>query len=879
MLKHHYLQRTKTQNGTNGRMRTRRQSRAAEMLEVRSLLSATTWPGLLNPQVESAANETLDAATDIGRVRVGSPGEFIGSIGESSDPSTDVDWLRFTLSAAGRVQITALPDANAELSSVVLTLYGDQIAEFDPGTPLGHRLLARQESAAGAVTPLDVNLRAGTYFVAVSGAGNRFFHPFLADSGLPGESGDYGLQIAVVPGLATGTQIAPPLEEGRQGNDTSSTAIDLGTFVGAAHLQVAGKIGDDPFYSIRSSNLFAQNLASDVDLYRFRIEGEGHFAFVAEAFAGRIGSALDPALTLFRLDAGGSLQQIAANNNTLNAAVATNGSIPLFADSVLFSGLTAGDYFVAVSSAGNDAEAGTAGVFNPHLAHSGFNGFSTGDYVLDLLVYADSEAPRVIATTPAAGTTFDRAPTALSIQFSETVNAQLLAYLESQETGDTTARPVFVRGVDGTRYFPRLQSFDAGSHIAQFLMLDALPNGAFELHVSGALGLTDLAGLPVAGNDPSGDFVTRFSVAGTPRGSAAGPTVWNNTPANDSLESAQDLGVIFPRELQSGVSLIRNSATNAGQSADTADSFRFELLQSRTIAFTLRDTGGAAGSTLQVLNEQGQPVRLLSLAKGTMRLGFLPMGKYVLQASGWDAANSSDVTYRIEVRLVGASENPTPLTSGAAPAVSIQLRGQGTPILVAPPSRAPDTQAIAAIPNGLLQGLNAPALGQPSSTSPGFTSNTALVRLFGFGDRDRLFTLIDAELRRGATTNEVTQAELTDAELRDILRRAPADTDESESESTEPNSESSTTPDSAVNTEKQPANNTNEDSPQAQPVSRTPVRRRVVKPTAVIESRSEEEPPAAFSAPIAFALAASLAHTLRDRARREQQFHEFASRS
>ena len=44
-------------------------------------------------------------------------------------------------------------------------------------------------------------------------------------------------------------------------------------------------------------------------------------------------------------------------------------------------------------------------------------------------------------------------------------------------------------------------------------MQDALANGKYVLHFSGVGGLTDLAGNPLAGNDPSGDYVVPFTVA------------------------------------------------------------------------------------------------------------------------------------------------------------------------------------------------------------------------------------------------------------------------------------------------------------------------------------------------------------------------------
>ncbi|HLQ45110.1 MAG TPA: DVUA0089 family protein, partial [Planctomycetaceae bacterium] len=342
------------------------------------MLTAATWPGLIAPQLELEPNDTLDAAQDVGHVGRQHAAEFVGRIGNGTDRSTDVDWFRFTLDAASRVQILSLPDAGHANTPVVVTLYGDQLAEFDPSVPLQHRLLGRHEGTAnGQAAQVDVSLDAGTYFVAVSGAGNRYFHPFVADSGSPAVTSDYGLRISVAagsPARGQSDQFAPVAEQKSEGDDTPGTGTDLGDLTSLGRLQVGGAIGDDPFYDVMSEDPFAQNSAADVDLYHFSITGDGQFALVAEALAGRIGSPLDPALTLYRSDEFGGLQLVASNNNTLNPMETMNGLFPFFADAALFSGLSAGEYFLAVSSSGNDVDSDPDGVFDPHSAHSGVSG-------------------------------------------------------------------------------------------------------------------------------------------------------------------------------------------------------------------------------------------------------------------------------------------------------------------------------------------------------------------------------------------------------------------------------------------------------------------------------------------------------------------------
>ena len=380
-----------------------RQRLQSEALETRSLLSAVTWPGLTAPVAEIENNNTLDAAQNVVAVSIGHPAEVVGSIGTGSGMSNDVDWFHFSINADAPVHIQSLPAAGG---SVVLTLYGDALSSLDPQVPLGHQLLSRSEGTAAA--QITTWLHPGNYFVAVTGAGNRFFHPYLAGSGLAGTATDYGMSIS-----ASRPEQAPrpsdfaklfqefkPYESIR-GDDTAASATNLGSIASGGVLQVVAAIGDDPYYTVSSTNPLKANPAADVDLYHFQISDAGTTSLAAEVFVGRVGSALDPSLSLFRKTGSGSLQLVATNNNTRDPSVATNGTVPLYTDSLLTVGLTAGDYYLAVSGSTNDPSWGTNadGVFNPNVAHSGANGFSTGKYVLNLATRIDNDAPRVVGSS------------------------------------------------------------------------------------------------------------------------------------------------------------------------------------------------------------------------------------------------------------------------------------------------------------------------------------------------------------------------------------------------------------------------------------------------------------------------------------------------
>jgi len=206
-------------------------------------------------------------------------------------------------------------------------------------------------------------------------------------------------------------------------DDTAATAQQLGNVAGAGLIQMSGAIGDDPFFNPSLSpdptNPEPQYIpANQVDLYHFEIIGPGRYAMLAEVFAGRIGSPLDPGISLYELDpSSGSLIFLAGNNNTLNPTQGTDGSIPLlFTDSALTAGLTAGDYYLAVADGTNTPSPlegqmpGSPGIFDPNHPGSAQNGWSTGPYVLNLLVQAAPNPPRVLASSPSSGQVLAQAP-------------------------------------------------------------------------------------------------------------------------------------------------------------------------------------------------------------------------------------------------------------------------------------------------------------------------------------------------------------------------------------------------------------------------------------------------------------------------------------
>src|SRR5207302_8483007 len=133
--------------------------------------------------------------------------------------------------------------------------------------------------------------------------------------------------------------------------------------------------------------------------------------------------------------------------------------------------------------------------------------------------------------------------TTFVVQFSKPVNLNQIAYQTYQQNAQQVLDAVFFHGADGSQIHPRLVSYDDSTFHATFLMLDNLPNGLEELHLSGSgpLGITDLAGNALSGNgDVSGDYVMPFTVALPVRGTGGAP-VWPSQQNNNDLAHAQDI--------------------------------------------------------------------------------------------------------------------------------------------------------------------------------------------------------------------------------------------------------------------------------------------------------------------------------------------------
>ncbi|HXG11336.1 MAG TPA: DVUA0089 family protein [Gemmataceae bacterium] len=792
-----------------------------EQLETRNLLSGAAGLGSADP---GDAPDILDPQLSPNLLGTASEARVSGTIVNRVTGSGDVDWYRFDLAAASAVTLTLPAGSLAGVLSLYNTTepYHVELNEGDRYELLGHRLLAQAVGAPGIPVQIVRNLAPGTYYVAVSGAGNLHFHPFIADSGYPGSTGDYTLQVAaaalhldpstgpavlaVDPGpapldtaplvvrvslsaplrpgqvielrdaagivqpewtnfsvLANEFQIAPrralapgtysvvlvdagretvlsTLEiSGTENNRDGSAddhlgdpfrpagAHDLGELLGRGLVQRTGAIGDDPAYDPDRVDEefppFLQNRAADVDLYHFEITAPGRYALLAEVFAGRIGSPLDPGLSLFRVNPDGVLELVAVNDNSYNDTVVPgNLRPPLWSDSLLFTGLSAGHYYLAVSSSGpiglanladpdNGLPPGEGGVFDPNISHSGRNGTTTGHYVLNVMVVEDSEAPRVVSTTPAAGTTVTESPTEVVVQFSEAVNLPQLANRAFFSFFQPTPAAAYIEGAAGA-FALVLKSYDSLINRATFLLSGRLPDGLYRLHL---VGVTDLADNPLA---EDGDFVIPFTVAASVPDS--GPVIQEEQEPNDSPFEPQDLGALGRRGLVVQGSLLAGSSSG-GTGADLADFFAFELSEFNHVVFTLSPRSDGMlpeGLVFLLLGPGGVPV-MTPISQMGNSLAFvarwLQAGAYVVQVGFWDEGQAADVDYQLQVSRFTLPENPTPLTSGPVPAIGLRLTTRSQPPPVPQPT-PPQVVPVGGSPTGRLSPAVTPGARENASS-------------------------------------------------------------------------------------------------------------------------------------------------------------------
>ncbi len=243
------------------------------------------------------------------------------------DLPTDVDMYRFTVNTARRVEIDIdRPSGSLDSYLRVFTASGTQVASNDDGPTPGE--------GGSLESFLNLNLSAGTYYIAVSGFGNSGFNPLTGTGDTSGSTGSYSLSVT------------PDTD------DQISQAIDLGALSGTVTRTGAIDVG------------------TDVDMYRFTV-----------ATAGRVQIDIDRP--------SGTLNSFLRVFNASGVEVARNddGPTPGEANSLesyLDLNLSAGTYFIGISGFGNSS-------YNAAIGDGDTAG-STGNYSLNVTAVATANS-------------------------------------------------------------------------------------------------------------------------------------------------------------------------------------------------------------------------------------------------------------------------------------------------------------------------------------------------------------------------------------------------------------------------------------------------------------------------------------------------------
>lgn len=160
----------------------------------------------------------------------------IGADGSSIVGNKDVDLIRFQVTAPGVVTL--------ELSTHTKTPqdFNTLLRLFNQS---GTELTFDDDSGAGSFSKISTYLNAGTYYVGVSGFGNRNYNPNTAGSGSAGETGTFSLNFSL--------NSSDP-----NGVITGAVAVNLGT--SQSPLTFSGEIGRDTTQGVFNP--------ADVDLFK-----------------------------------------------------------------------------------------------------------------------------------------------------------------------------------------------------------------------------------------------------------------------------------------------------------------------------------------------------------------------------------------------------------------------------------------------------------------------------------------------------------------------------------------------------------------------------------------------------------------------------------
>ena len=168
-------------------------------LVAQAILGGVSLPSVqVNVSSALESNDTLDTAIPVNLN--GLPGIFEGSQGKINDnpnlilePDADVDLYRINLQAGSTINVDTDTDAYATAVNTYI-----RILDADGVTLSANDNAAAPGEDPGTDSYLQFTAPAdGDYYIGVSGAGNEFYDPTVAESGVAGSTGSYDIAIRV----------------------------------------------------------------------------------------------------------------------------------------------------------------------------------------------------------------------------------------------------------------------------------------------------------------------------------------------------------------------------------------------------------------------------------------------------------------------------------------------------------------------------------------------------------------------------------------------------------------------------------------------------------------------------------------------------------
>src|SRR5207302_1378933 len=147
------------------------------------------------------------------------------------------------------------------------------------------------------------------------------------------------------------------------------------------------------------------------------------------------------------------------------------------------------------------------------------------------------------------------------------------------------------------------------------------------------------------------------------RGSPGDPLTW-------VVQDQRNLGVLFPLELQQGVTLQRPPLQITASLPAGNEAYRFQVLQDKRYTFLVSSVSLPPGMRLTITDVSGnpEPARTFKTLQVITVRAVLKTGSYIIHVSGWSATAG----FSIKIIIDSALEPAPPLTVGPGPAVPLR---------------------------------------------------------------------------------------------------------------------------------------------------------------------------------------------------------------